>query len=75
MLVHGTYFLFNVAIAILKLTEKDLLSLDMGGINDYFKSFKGEEGTLNALLPSYETIIAESLKVRIAEDRLNQLKI
>lgn len=64
-----------MAIAILKLTERDLLSLDMGGINDYFKSFKGDEGTVNALLPNFETIISESLKVRIAEDRLNQLRI
>ena len=57
------------------MTEKDLLSLDMGGINDYFKSFKGEENTANALLPSFETIIAESLKVKISEERLQQLKI
>ena len=42
----------------------------MGGINDYFKSFKGEEATVSALLPGFETIIAESLKIKISEDRL-----
>lgn len=46
----------------------------MGGINDYFKSFKGEDATVSALLPSYETIISESLKVRISEERLEQLR-
>lgn len=46
----------------------------MGGINDYFKAFKGEESTVSALLPSFETIIAESLKIKISEERLHQLK-
>ena len=66
-----------MAIAILKLSEKDLLSLDMGGINDYFKSFKGDEsgGTVNSLLPNFETIIQESLRVKISLERLHQLKV
>ena len=43
ILVHGSIYIFKVAIAILQLVEEDLLKLDMAGINDYFKSFKEDD--------------------------------
>ncbi len=43
--VYGTRYIFKVTIAILKLTEADLLQLDISGINDYFRSFKDEEAS------------------------------
>ena len=43
ILADGTKFIFKVALAILKLTEKDLLKLDFNGINDYFKSLNGRD--------------------------------
>jgi hypothetical protein len=45
--------MFQVIIAILKLTKDDLLELDMAGINDYFKDFKLDQGLLDdPLTPS-----------------------
>jgi hypothetical protein len=43
---YGTRFLLSVALAILKLIEKDLLKLGLGEINDYFKSLKDEDPQL-----------------------------
>lgn len=76
--MHGTRYLFQVSIAILRLVQDDLLMMDLSGINDYLKSFKEDEkiayqsgGSLAAIgssrLPPYEKIIAESLKVKLDE--------
>jgi hypothetical protein len=73
--VHGTHYLFKVTIAILKLIESDLLQLDISDINDYFRAFKDEDSSQSRkLLPDFEVIIKESLKVRIQEEKLDALK-
>jgi hypothetical protein len=48
----------------LSLIEHDLIELELGEINDYFKELKGDEENSGqyALLPDYETIINESKK-------------
>lgn len=58
----------------------------MEGINSYFRAFKDEENNTNninrsregagnlKLLPPVEDIIKESYKVKISEDRLDELK-
>jgi hypothetical protein len=74
MFVHGTRYLFRVSIAILKLIEADLLQLDISGINDYFRAFKDEESSQSKLLPDFEIIIKESLKVKISDEKLDALK-
>jgi hypothetical protein len=83
LLVHGTRYLFRVTIAILKLAEEDLLHLDISGINEYFKAFKDDENPAGSgganyqphkLLPDHETIIKESLKIKISDELLDELK-
>lgn len=39
LFAHGTDTIFRITFAILKLCEKDLLQLDIEGINDYFNNF------------------------------------
>ena len=61
MLAEGTKFMFQVALAILKLVQHHLLELDFGEINEYFKTFKDEEDTGSyKLLPDFEKIISEA---------------
>jgi hypothetical protein len=69
---YGTRFLLSAALAILKLIEKDLLHLGMGEINDYFKSLKDEDphSQKYKLLPDFETIINESKRINITDDRI-----
>jgi hypothetical protein len=67
--VHGTLYLFQVSIAILKLIKEDLLIRDMDSINKLFSSFKdnekaGSDSGHNAyFLPPDEDIIRESYKI------------
>lgn len=60
------------------------MTLDLVGINDYFKSFKDDEkggilkgsaafSSKNNLLPPVEVIIKESLKVKLNKDSLDEL--
>jgi hypothetical protein len=80
--VYGTRYLFQVSIAILRLIQNDLVQMDLSGINDYLKSFKDDEKVayqgLSAnsaigrqLLPPIETIIEESLKVKLNDEFLD----
>ena len=43
LLVHGSIYIFQVSLAILRLIEKPLLSYDLDGINQFLKSFKDDE--------------------------------
>ena len=65
--------MLSVALAILKLVEKDLLKLGLGEINDYFKSLKDEDPHSQSykLLPDFETIINESKRINITDDRIS----
>lgn len=74
MLVHGTRYVFQVSIAILRLIQQDLLQLDIQGVNDYFKSFKDDDQLNGKLLPPTEQIISESFKVKLNEDWIDELK-
>jgi len=49
--------------------------LDLSGVNDYFKSFKDDEFGKSKNLPPIETIISESLKIKISEEWLDELKL
>jgi hypothetical protein len=42
-MVYGSRYLLKVTIAILKLTEHELLKLDLQGVNDYFKAFRDDD--------------------------------
>lgn len=76
LLVFGTRYIFQVSIAVLRLTQHDLINLDISDVNDYFKSFKDDDsGKSSKLLPSFETIISESYKVKINEEWLDELKV
>lgn len=81
--MYGTHYIFQVSIAILRLIQHDLLQLDLSGINDYLKSFKDDEKlayqvgaafSSKSMLPPYERIIEESLKVKLNEVFLDQLR-
>lgn len=74
ILVHGTRYLFRVTIAILKLVESHLYTEDISGVNDFFKSFKDEATGQAKNLPKIESIIKESLKVKISNEWLDELK-
>lgn len=65
--------MLSAALAILKLVEKDLLKLGLGEINDYFKSLKDEDPHTQSykLLPDFETIINESKRINITDDRIS----
>lgn len=76
LLVFGTRYLFKATLAILKLLESELLKLDMQQVNDYFRAFRDEDkDTYSKLLPEIETIIKESYKVKINDQRLDELKL
>ena len=55
--------------------------MDLSGINDYLKSFKEDEKVTGAnsgtrsLLPPIESIIRESLLIKLDEERLNKLSM
>jgi hypothetical protein len=68
---QGTRFMFKVGIAILKLTQHELLQLDISGVNEVFISFKDEKCKL---LPGIELIIAESMKVKISDEKLDLIR-
>ena len=52
-----------------------MFELDISGVNEYFKGFKDDESNgAGENLPPVETIIAESLKVKINEEWLDALK-
>ena len=56
ILADGTKFFFKATLGILKLIESELLQLDFGEINEYFKSFTSKDSSFK-LLPDNETII------------------
>ena len=59
----GTKFLFQAALAILKIIQNDLITLSFADINERFKKLKDEDERQSAswtqqkLLPDYERII------------------
>ena len=74
MLAEGTKFMFQVALAILKLVQHHLLELDFGEINEYFKTFKDEEDTgAYKLLPDFEKIISEAYKIKLTDEHIEEV--
>ena len=66
--------MFQVSLAILKLVQDDLLELDFGDINEYFKTFKDEEDTGNyKLLPDFEKIISEAYKIKLTDEKIETI--
>jgi len=73
----GTIFMFKFALAVLKFVQYDLIRLDLQGVNDFFRLFKEDEDnglTKAKVLPETEVLITESLKIKLSEDRLEDLK-
>lgn len=66
--------MFRVTIAILRLIQNDLFELDISGVNEYFKAFKDQDDSVGGNLPPFETIISESLKIKINDEWLDALK-
>ena len=66
--------MFQVALAILKLVQHELLELDFGEINEYFKTFKDQEDTgAFKLLPDFEKIISEAYKIKLTDEKIEEL--
>lgn len=74
-MVHGPRYIFRVTIAILRLVQDHLFSEDITGINEFFKAFKDEVGGTSKNLPEFEKIIKESLKIKINNELLDELKM
>jgi len=69
--------MFKFALAVLKFVQYDLIRLDLQGVNDFFRLFKEDEDnglTKAKVLPETEVLITESLKIKLSEDRLEDLK-
>jgi len=73
IMADGTKFFFKAALAILSLTESELLLLDFSEINEYFKSFINEKDSSFKLLPDYEKIITEAYKFKITDEQVEQI--
>lgn len=75
----GTKFLFQAAIAILKLIKNDLIELSFGDINERFKKLKDDDDrqvgswTQQKLLPDFERIITEARSIKITDERIKAL--
>lgn len=72
-MADGTKFFFKAALAILRLTEAELLPLDFSEINEYFKSFINEKDSSFKLLPDHEKIITEAYKFKITDEQVEQI--
>ena len=73
-MAEGTKFMFQVALAILKLVQHHLLDLDCGEINEYFKTFKDEEDSGQyKLLPDFEKIISEAYKIKLTDEKIEAI--
>jgi hypothetical protein len=72
---YGTRFILSASLAILKLLETNLLGLDLGGINEYFKKLKDEDAETISLrlLPDFESIIQESKKINITDEKIEAI--
>jgi hypothetical protein len=73
LLASGSRFLFNTALAILKILEEMLLQLDMCGICELFQSLKNDEHLDYKFLPSVEEIIEEAQSIYIEDQRMKEL--
>lgn len=73
ILAFGTRFIFNISLSILSLLKDQLIELDFGDINEFFKSLKDDSHLEEKLLPPFEVIIQESVKIYISEDKMEQL--
>lgn len=71
-MADGSKFFFKAALAILKLVESELITLDFSEINEYFKSFV-EKHSQFKLLPDYERIITESYKFKITDEIVDEI--
>lgn len=65
--------MFNISLSILSLLKDQLLDLDMCDINEFFKSLKDDSHLQSKLLPPYELIIQEAVKIYISDDKINTL--
>ena len=71
LLADGTKFLFQISLAILFLAAEELLELDFGGINDYFKALQDDNE--NKLMSDVELIIAKAYTIKIDDKRINDI--
>jgi len=72
---YGSRFILSTALAILKLIESNLQGLSLGDINDFFKQLKDDDGETTSfrLLPDFETIIKESRRINITDERIESI--
>ena len=52
------------------MTQHELLEMDFGDINEYFKRFKDDDCTS---LPDVETIIKEAYKIKVTDERIEEI--
>lgn len=73
ILAFGTRFIFNLSLAILHMLKDQLMELDFGDINEFFKALKDDTHLEESLLPPYESIIENAVRIHITEEILNEL--
>ena len=71
MLADGTKVIFQVSLAILALAAEELLELDFGGINEYFKAMQEDAG--HKLMSDVEKIIDKAYTIKVDDKRINEI--
>ena len=68
--------MIQASLAVLSLIQDELIDLDFGEINEYFKQFKEETADAAGqykLLPETEKIIAKAHKFKITDERIMEI--
>ena len=65
--------MFNISLAILKLEKNQLIQLEFGDINEFFKALKDDGHLEQSLLPPVEEIIEEAQRIYIPDEKFNHL--
>jgi hypothetical protein len=73
ILAFGTRFIFNVSLSLLSLLRDQLIELDFGEINEFFKSLKDDSHLEEKLLPPTEQIIEGAQRIYITDEKITEL--
>lgn len=73
ILAFGTRFIFNLSLAILGLLKDQLIELDFADINEFFKALKDDTHMNEKLLPPFEDIIEQAVRIHITDEILQEL--
>ena len=71
LLADGTKFLLQVSLALVSLASDELLALDFGGINEYFKGIQEDEN--HALMNDIERVISKAYTIKLDDKQINAM--